>query len=339
MSNNKKVGIQTVKFDNPPSIIGTSSIVGPKEGDGRLKDFYDLILQDDIYGEESWEKAERKILKEAVEIAIKNSNIAHNDIEYFIAGDLLNQIITASFAARDLDFPFIGIYNACSTFVEGLKLGSMLIDGGFANNLVIATSSHYCTAERQFRFPLEFGNQKPTTAQWTVTGAGAAVLSSTKVQQNPRITYATTGKVIDMGETDPNNMGAAMAPAAIDTIIQHFKDTGKSPDNYDAIVTGDLGILGKKIVEEKLYNQGFDVSNNLYDCGTMVYKPEQDVHSGASGCACAAIVTCGYFYKELLKKNFNSILLIATGALLSTTSSLQGETIPSVAHAVSIENF
>lgn len=337
--NYKKIGLQTVKFDNPPSIIGTSSIVGPKEGEGKLKDFYDLILQDDIYGEKSWEKAERKILKEAVEMAIKNSNVSYNDIEYFIAGDLLNQIISASFAARDLGFPFMGIYGACSTFAEGLKLGSMLIDGGFANNLVIATSSHYCTAERQFRFPLEFGSQRPTTAQWTVTGAGAAVISSTKTQQNPKITYATTGKVIDMGETDSNNMGAAMAPAAVDTIVRHFEDTRKSPDNYDAIVTGDLGILGKKIVEEKLQKQGYDVSNNFYDCGTMIYNPEQDVHSGASGCACAAVVTCGYFYKELLKKNFNKILLIATGALLSTTSSLQGETIPAVAHAVSIENL
>lgn len=335
----KKLGLQTVKFENPPSVIGTSSIVGPKEGEGSLRDYYDLILQDDIYGEKSWEKAESKILKEAVEMAIKSSNTSYNDIEYLIAGDLLNQIISASFAARDLGLPFIGIYGACSTFIEGLSLGSMLIDGGFANNLVIATSSHYCTAERQFRFPLEYGSQKPPTAQRTVTGAGAAIISSSQDKQKPKITYATTGKVIDMGESDSNNMGAAMAPAAIDTIIQHFEDTNRSPDSYDIIVTGDLGILGKQITEEKLQKQGYDVSSNYYDCGAMIYKPEQDVHAGASGCACATVVTCGYLYKELLKGKYDRALVVATGALLSTTSSLQGETIPSVAHAVAIENL
>lgn len=333
----KKIGSQTTVFQNPPSIIGTGSIVGPKEGKGVLKEYYDLILSDDIYGEKSWERAERKMLKEAVEKAIKCSNISGNAIEYFIAGDLLNQIISAAFAARDLGFPFLGIYGACSTFAQGLSLGAMLIDGGFANNVVAATSSHFCTAERQFRFPLELGSQRLPTAQWTITGAGAAVISSK--QQNPRITHATLGKVIDMGRTDPNDMGSAMAPAAVDTIVKHFEDTGRSPDYYDIIITGDLASFGKDIAEKLLMKKGFDVSKQFTDCGVMIFSPEQDVHAGASGCACAAVVTCGYLYKKMLKGSINKVLLIATGALLSTTSSQQGETIPSVAHAVAIENL
>lgn len=333
----KKLGLQTIKFQNPPSIIGTASIVGPKEGQGPLKDYYDLILNDNIYKEKSWEKAERKMLKEAAEMAIKNSNIAYSDVEYFIGGDLLNQIISAGFAARELGFPFLGIYGACSTMAEGLGLGAMLVDGGFADNLVVASSSHYCTAERQYRFPLELGNQRPPTAQWTVTGAGAVVLSSKT--QNPRITYVTTGRVIDMGETNPNDMGTAMAPAAVDTIVHHFTETKRSPEDYDLIVTGDLASIGKDIAEELIKQKGYDISNKFSDCGLMIFDPKQDVHAGGSGCACAAVVTCGYLYKEMLKGRYNKILLVATGALLSTTSTQQGETIPCIAHAVAIENL
>lgn len=333
----KKIGTQTVRFQNPPSIIGTASIVGPKEGQGRLKDYYDLILNDNIYGEKSWEKAETKMLKEAVEMAIKNSNIAQNKIEYLIAGDLLNQIISASFAARDLEIPFLGVFGACSTFVESMTIASMMIDGGFADNIVAATSSHFCTAERQFRSPLELGNQRPPTAQWTVTGAGAVVLSTK--QQNPRITFATPGKVVDMGESNPFDMGTAMAPAAVETIVRHFEDTGKTPEDYDLIVTGDLASVGKSITQELLKLRGYDVSSNYSDCGLLVYNPDQDVHAGASGCACAAVTTCGYIFKEMGKGKFNRILLVATGALLSSTSSQQGETIPCIAHAVAIENL
>jgi len=333
----KKLGDQTVQFENPPSIIGTATIVGPKEGQGRFKDYYDLILEDSIYQEKSWEKAETKILKEAVEMAIKNSNLPTAKIDYLIAGDLLNQIISAGFAARELGLPFLGIYGACSTIAEGALLGSMIIDGGFGENLVAAVSSHFCTAERQFRFPLELGNQRKPTSQWTVTGAGAMVLSA--VAQNPRITFATIGKVIDMGEADPNDMGTAMAPAAVDTIVKHFQDTGRTPDDYDLILTGDLGIIGKDIAEELLRQKGYDVSSKYSDCGVLIFYPEQDVHAGASGCACAAVVTCGYVYKEMLKGKYNRVLVIATGALLSTTSTQQGETIPCIAHAISIENL
>ncbi|HHY70668.1 MAG TPA: stage V sporulation protein AD, partial [Thermoanaerobacterales bacterium] len=264
----KKLGSQTIKFENPPSIIGTASIVGPKEGQGRFKDYYDLILKDNIYKEGSWEKAEIKILKEAVEMAIKNSNIPTGEVEYLIAGDLLNQIISAGFAARELGMPFFGIYGACSTMTEGVALGSVLIDGGFAENVVAAASSHFCTAERQFRFPLELGNQRSPTSQWTVTGAGAMVLSSKR--QNPRVTLATIGRVIDMGESDSNDMGTAMAPAAVDTIVKHFKDAGRNPDVYDLIITGDLGSIGKEITEELLKQKGYDVSNKFTDCGVMI---------------------------------------------------------------------
>ncbi|NLZ53041.1 MAG: stage V sporulation protein AD [Thermoanaerobacteraceae bacterium] len=333
----KKLGSQTIKFENPPSIIGTATIVGPKEGQGRFKDYYDLILKDNIYQEKSWEKAETKILKETVEMAIKNSKIPTNEIEYLIAGDLLNQIISAGFAARELALPFLGIYGACSTIAQAAILGSIIIDGGFAENLVAAASSHFCTAERQFRFPLELGNQRKPTSQWTVTGAGAMVLSSQI--QNPRITFATVGKVIDMGEADPNDMGTAMAPAAVDTIARHFQDTGKTPDDYDLILTGDLGCIGKEITEELLRQKGYDISNKYSDCGVLIFYPEQDVHAGASGCACAAVVACGYVFKEMLKGKYNKVLLIATGALLSTTSSQQGETIPCIAHAISLENL
>lgn len=333
----KKLGSQTIKFDNPPSIIATGTVVGPKEGQGPLGKYFDLVLADNIYGEKSWEKAEKKILKEAVEIAVKNSGIPESKIEFFIAGDLLNQIISASFAARELGFPFLGIYGACSTMAESMGIGAMIVDGGFADNVVVATSSHFCTAERQFRFPLESGNQRLPTAQWTVTGSGAAVISSKP--SNPRITHVTIGKVIDMGSSDANDMGSAMAPAAVDTIIRHFEDTGRSTKYYDLIVTGDLASLGKEIAEELLKQRGYDISENYTDCGLMIFSPDQDVHAGASGCACAGTVTCGYFYKEMKKKTFNKILLVATGALLSTTSTQQGETIPCIAHAVSIENL
>jgi len=333
----KKLGSQTIKFENPPSIIGTATIVGPKEGQGRFKEYYDLILKDSIYQEKSWEKAETKILKEAVEMAIKNSKVPTDKIEYLIAGDLLNQIISAGFAARELGLPFLGIYGACSTIAQGALLGSMIVDGGFAENLVAAVSSHFCTAERQFRFPLELGNQRKPTSQWTVTGAGAMVISSQI--QNPRITFATVGKVIDMGEADPNDMGTAMAPAAVDTILRHFQDTGKTPDDYDLILTSDLGSIGKHIAEELLKQKGYDISNKYSDCGVLIFYPEQDVHAGASGCACAAVVTCGYIYKEMLNGKYNRVLLVATGALMSTTSTQQGETIPCIAHAISIENL
>lgn len=334
----KRVGLQTVKLSNPPSILGTATIVGPKEGEGPLKDYFDTILEDDMWGQESFEKSEAKIQEEAIKQAIANANLSPNDIEYLFSGDLLNQITTSSYTARQLSIPYFGLYGACSTMTESLSLGAMIIDGGFADKVVCATSSHFSSAERQFRFPLEYGSQRPFSSQWTVTGAGATVLASSG--NGPYITYITTGKIMDFGIKDANNMGGAMAPAAIDTISQHFKDTGYGPDDYDLIITGDLGLVGKKIVLDLLRKEGYDLSENYSDCGIKIFDgAEQDTHAGGSGCGCAAVVFNGYIYKEMLNNNLNRVLLIATGALHSPITTLQGESIPGIAHAVTIDNL
>ncbi|WP_202711103.1 stage V sporulation protein AD [Sporosalibacterium faouarense] len=333
----KKLGSQTVSFQNPPSILSTASIVGPKEGEGPLKDYFDLIIQDDSWGEDSWEKCESKLQIEAVRMAISSAKIVESQIDYLLAGDLLNQIIASSFSARQLQMPFLGLYGACSTMTESLSIGSMLIDGGYADKIVCATSSHFSTAERQYRFPLEHGNQRPLTSQWTVTGAGASVLSSSGGP--PYITHVTTGKVIDPGIKDANNMGAAMAPAASDVIVQHFKDTGFKPTDYDLIITGDLASLGKEIAEDLIAQEGYNVSSVYSDCGIEIFDNEkQDTHAGGSGCGCSAVVFNGYIFKQLKQKKLNKVLLISTGALLSPTSTQQGESIPGIAHAVTISN-
>lgn len=332
----KKMGTQTVKLYNPPSILATSSIVGPKEGEGPLKDYFDIVLSDDLYEEKTWERAESKMTKEAIKIALQKIKISPEKIDYFFGGDLLNQIISSSFAARELKIPFFGLYGACSTMSESLSLGSMMIDGGYADYVIAATSSHFSSAERQYRFPLELGGQRPPTSQWTVTGAGAAILGSTG--QGPYITYITTGRVLDFGVKDANNMGAAMAPAAVDTIIRHFKDTGFGPKDYDLIITGDLGRVGKELAIQIAAENGYDLNANYTDCGIEIFDLEkQDVHSGGSGCGCSAVTLCGYLYSEMKKGNINRLLIISTGALLSPTSTLQGESIPSIAHAVAIE--
>ncbi|MTI49179.1 MAG: stage V sporulation protein AD [Firmicutes bacterium] len=333
----KKLGSQTVSFQNPPSILSTASIVGPKEGEGPLKDYFDLIIQDDSWGEDSWEKCESKLQIEAVRMAISSAKIVESQIDYLLAGDLLNQIIASSFSARQLQMPFLGLYGACSTMTESLSIGSMLIDGGYADKIVCATSSHFSTAERQYRFPLEHGNQRPLTSQWTVTGAGASILSSSGGP--PYITHVTTGKVIDPGIKDANNMGAAMAPAASDVIVQHFKDTGFKPTDYDLIITGDLASLGKEIAEDLIAQEGYNVSSVYSDCGIEIFDNEkQDTHAGGSGCGCSAVVFNGYIFKQLKQKKLNKVLLISTGALLSPTSTQQGESIPGIAHAVTISN-
>ena len=252
------------------------------------------------------------------------------------AGDLLNQCISSSFGLRELNIPFFGVFGACSTFVESLTLGSICIES-FANNVLCATSSHFCSAEKQFRFPLELGNQRPQTSQWTVTGSGASILS--KNGSGPYITHITPGKIIDMGIKDGNNMGAAMAPSFADTLIMHFQDTGRTPNYYDAIISGDLGYVGKEIAIDLLKTNGYNIKNNYNDCGVLIFdKEHQDTHSGGSGCACCGTVFSGYFFKQLKEKKINKLLLIATGALMNSTSSQQGESIPGIAHAISIEN-
>lgn len=331
----KRNGKQTVRFQNPPSIVSAASIVGPKEGEGPLRLYFDEVIEEELWGEKSWEKAESKLLRETFSKIINKANRKVSELNYVIAGDLLNQCIATSFGLRESGVPFLGIYGACSTMAESMSIGAMIIEGGFADNLICLTSSHYCSAEKQFRFPLELGSQRPPTAQWTVTGSGGVMLSSSGT--GPYIKYVTTGKIIDMGIKDANNMGAAMAPAAADTIVTHFRDTGLKPDYYDLIVTGDLGSLGKAICDEFTGNQGVDISSRYNDCGVMIFDLQsQDVHSGGSGCGCSATVFSGFIFSELQKGNLNNVLFVATGALLSPTSTQQGESIPCIAHAVSI---
>ena len=332
----KRRGTQTIELLNPPKIISTFSIVGPKEGEGPLKQYFDEILDDDTFGKDTFEKAESEMMFTAIKEAIKRANLTEKDINYLFAGDLLNQIISSSFAAREFKIPFFGLYGACSTMSESLSLASLIVDGGFADYVVASTSSHFSSAERQFRFPLEYGSQRSTTAQWTVTGSGAMVLG--KEGDFPEVKYVTTGIVKDYGVVDTNNMGAAMAPAAVDTIYRHFQDTGKTPKDYDIIATGDLGRVGKNITDKLLLEYGYDVRENHIDCGDLIFNnEEQGTCAGGSGCGCSAVVSCGYLYKKLMRKEIKSVLLVSTGALMSPTSSLQGESIPGIAHAVAIE--
>ncbi len=332
----KRMGKQTVLLISPPTIAATASIVGPKEGKGPLAPYFDHILEDELWGEKSWEMAESKMIRETLSKTTLNASIAMSGLDYILAGDLLNQCIAASFGLRECEIPLFGVFGACSTMGETMSLGAMLIDGGFAANVACMTSSHFCSAERQFRFPLELGSQRPPTAQWTVTGAGGVLLSSAGM--GPFIKKITTGKIVDMGIKDQNNMGAAMAPAAADTIFAHFEDTGLPQDYYDMVVTGDLGRIGIQIVDDLLSSNGIRIGSKLHDCGVMIFDLTQDAHSGGSGCGCSATVFAGFLYDRLKKGKLNKILFVPTGALLSPTSVQQGESIPCIAHAVAIEN-
>lgn len=336
MAASKKVGTQTVAFTTPPVVIATAAIAGAKEGQGPLGWSFDKVVEDPYYAEESWEKAERRFLHEAMEKALAKAKVKPQDVDFLLAGDLLNQIVSANFVARALAIPYLGLYGACSTIYEGLALGSMLIDGGFAQNVLIGASSHYATAERQYRFPTEQGTQRPPTAQWTVTGAGAILLAAGGI--GPRVTQATVGRVVDLGSGDPFNMGAAMAPAVADTVSKHFSDTQRRVDDYDLILTGDLGVYGKELLEELMGKYGHDISLKHQDCGMLIYdRDNQDVHAGGSGCGCPALVTCGYIMQQFRERKINRMLGIGSGALLSPITTGQGETIPAVGHAVVLE--
>lgn len=331
-----KLGKHTLQLTTPPTILETAAIVGPKESNGPLAEYFDKCIEDEFWGEDSWEKAESKFVKETVNTVLEKSGVAAKDIDYVFAGDLLNQCISSSFAMRDSNMPFFGLFGACSTFVEGLCIGSVFMDSGACNNVLCATSSHFCSAEKQFRFPLELGNQRTPTSQWTVTGSGAAILS--KQGNGPRITHITPGIIVDLGIKDANNMGAAMAPAAVSTICTHFEDTGRTPDYYDAIITGDLGYIGKDILNDLCKKNGYDISTRYNDCGVLMFnQKKQDTHSGGSGCACIATVFSGYLFKLMKEQKIKKLLLVATGALMNSTTSQQGESIPGIAHAVSIE--
>lgn len=332
---NQKLGNQTVRFATSPYIISRASVVGTKEGEGPLKNTFDMIVSDDKMGQISWDLAEGAFQKTAVEIALKKAELENKDIEYILSGDLQNQCAATHYGLRETNIPFLGLYGACSTMVESLSVGSMIICGGYAERVVCLTSSHFCSAEKQYRNPLEYGGQRTPTAQWTATASGAAILAKEGI--GPRITHITTGKIVDKGITDVSNMGAAMAPAALDTITAHFKDTGRTPEDYDLILTGDLGVTGSEILCELIKKDGYDIEKKHNDCGKMLYNIEsQDVHAGGSGCGCCASVLCGHILTELEKGNYKNILVAATGALMNPLTVLQGESIPTISHAIAI---
>lgn len=327
---------RTIIFKNKPVITGSYSIVGPKEGKGNFASYFNYIMKDDSFGEDSYEKAEKKMLESAVTGAIKDAQIHPDQVGLLLAGDLLNQIISSSYAARNFDLAYLGLFGACSTMAESLAVGATMVDAGFFDHVVCATGSHFSTAERQFRFPLELGNQRPPTSQWTVTGAGATIVS--KEGKGPKITMATLGKVLDYDVNDVNDMGAAMAPAAMDTMLTHFRETDRSPDDYDLIVTGDLGKLGSEILIDLMEMSGIKLGLNYNDCGQMYFTRNQNTLSGGSGCGCSATVFNSFIIDKLRKGELQRVLFMPTGALMSTTASQQGETIPGVCHAIVIES-
>ena len=332
-----RVGKQTFIYDAPVGIAARTSIAGPKEGRGPLAEEFDILLPDDLLGMKSWELAEGEMVRRCVQETLDKARLPASRLQLLICGDLNNQIIASSFAARALGVPFFGQYGACSTFVQALVLGSALICGGFAENAVCCASSHYCTAERQFRFPLELGNQRPPQASWTATACGSALLTPDR-DAALRITSGTVGRVIDLKIKDANHMGAAMAPAVYDTIAAHFADTGRSAADYDLIVTGDLGWIGRNLLMELFRRGKIDVpEQKLIDCGASLYYQQQDPHAGGSGCGCVAAVSCGWIMQRIESGELKRVLLAGSGAMLSPTSTLQGESIPSISYAVCLE--
>jgi stage V sporulation protein AD len=329
-------GSQTWVFNSKPVIKASAAVGGPMEAQGALAADFDLLHGDIWLGQDSFEKAEKKLLEQACETTINKAGLKKADVEFFLAGDLMNQIISSTFTARTLGLPFLGLYGACSSSMEGLALATLLVDSSYAHNVLTATSSHNAAAEKQYRYPTEYGSQKPPTAQWTVTGAGAALI--TQEGTGPRVTAATIGRVIDMGLTDPFNMGGAMAPAAVDTIEAHFKDLNRTPDYYDLIATGDLGRVGHQTAADLLSEHNHSIPVKIFtDCGVLIYKKEQPVFAGGSGCGCSATVTYGHFLKQMHRGELKRILIVATGALLSPLSYQQKESIPCIAHAIAIE--
>jgi len=326
---------QTIRFKNAPVIISGYSIAGKKESEGPMGGNFHHIMKDEYFGEKTHEAAEQKMFEYAVRGAIKNAGLQPTDVEIMLSGDLLNQITSSSYAARSFDMLFVGLYGACSTMALGLAVGACMVNAGYFDTLVTSAGSHFATAERQYRTPLELGNQKPPVAQWTVTGVGASVIASKG--DGPKITAATFGKVRDWGTRDPNNMGAAMAPAAASTIIAHFRDTGTTPDDYCQIFTGDLGKLGESVLRDLLASEGYPVGANYTDCGRMIYDHAQHSFMGGSGCGCSAVIFNGFILDKFKKGEYKKILLVGTGALLSPTASFQGNTIPAIAHAVVVE--
>ena len=332
----KKLGRQTAALPSRPRIIASAAVGGKREGEGPLKDCFDRVSADSYFGEESWERAESHMIRECFDLACNKAGLAAAP-DYIIAGDLLNQCVSSAFAMKDSGAPYFGVYGACSTMAESLTLAAMLVDGGYAESACAVTGSHFCTAERQYRYPLEYGGQRTPTSQWTVTGAGAAITGA--LGRGPYISHVTTGRIVDAGINDANNMGAAMAPAAYDTLCAHFADTGRAPEYYDAIFTGDLGALGHDIVQDMFAADGVKLGARYMDCGVLIYDLRtQDVHAGGSGCGCCASVLCGHILPAMRKGIWKRVLVAATGALMSSTSAQQGASIPGICHAVAIES-
>ncbi len=333
----RRMGSRTICLDERPAIIGYAAVVGKKEGEGPLSRDFDTIFEDTTFGEKTWEKSESRLLREAVTRALDKSKKAPSQVDLIFAGDLLNQCISTTYGLREMGIPLYGTYGACSTMAESIALAAVTCGSGFANSCVAATSSHFCSAERQFRLPLEYGGQRPPTAQWTVTGAGAVVIAPTG--EGPYITHVTPGKIMDLGIKDVNNMGAAMAPAAADTLTSFFADTNTQPTDYDLIMTGDLGFVGSELTRELAQKGGVDLGANYTDGGLLIFdRKAQDVHAGGSGCGCSASVLCSYVLNRMRAKIFKKVIFVGTGALMSPTSIQQGETIPSIAHLVVLES-
>ena len=334
----KRLGRYTLLFERRPAILGHAAVCGKKEAAGPLARDFDQTFLDSYLNQESWEKAESMLQTEAANLAIRKAGLQKQDINMVFAGDLLNQCISSTFGLRGMDIPFLGQYGACSTMAQTLIMASIMVECGAANYACAVTSSHFCSAERQFRFPLEYGGQRTPTAQWTVTGSGACVVAGK--DRPPYLRAATVGTVEDLGITDINNMGAAMAPAAAKTLCQFFNDTGAKPEDFDLILTGDLGFVGSRLFERLMQAQGCPIAGRHNDCGLMIYdRLRQDVHAGGSGCGCAASVLCSFILPQIACQRLKNVLFMATGALMSPTSVQQGESIPGIAHLLHLSAF
>ena len=340
---NQMQGKQSVKYFATPLILEYASVCGSKENDGPLREHFDECCTDDMFGSDTWEKAESAMQKRTLETLFKKSGLKESDIKYIFAGDLLGQLIASTFGIIDYEIPFFGLYGACSTMGESLSLGSMAVAGGYAKKVITMASSHFASAEKTFRFPLEYGNQRPYSATWTVTGCGAVVLGESgneRLVTKAKIKCVTTGKIVDYGVMDSMNMGACMAPAAADVIRANLEDFNIKPDYYDRIITGDLGYVGQKILFDLLGAINIDITKNHMDCGIEIYDSEkQDTHAGGSGCGCSASVLCGYILEKISSGEWKRVLFVPTGALLSPVSFNEGQSVPGIAHAVIIENM
>ncbi|MBQ5916723.1 MAG: stage V sporulation protein AD [Lachnospiraceae bacterium] len=343
--NEKQRGKASVIFQNPPLILSAASVVGKKEGEGPLGQYFDQVEVDSMLGKKNWEEAESELQTRAATLAIEKSGLTKEDIRYYFGGDLLAQLIATSFGVMNLEFPMFGIYGACSTMGEAMGLGSMVVEGGFADHVLVAASSHFASAEKQFRFPLEYGNQRPYSATWTVTGCGSVILSANDGNKRingkkplAKVAGVTTGKIVDMAFKDSMNMGAAMAMAAMDTILANFRDLGVNETYYDKIITGDLGQIGRRLLLDYLVKAGYDIESRYMDCGIEIFRDEtQDTHAGGSGCGCSASVLCAYILPQIRDGVWKRVLFIPTGALLSTVSYNEGKSVPGIAHAVILE--